>query len=110
MTDPVVPTPEPTPAPAVAPVAGTKQTLSIVGFVLGLVAFVFGWTVIFGILAGVAAIIVSVMAHRREPAAPAWMWIIGLIAGIIGAVSSLGFTIFWFAVIAIGTVGSSYPY
>jgi hypothetical protein len=106
MTDPEVPPAAPAPQPgAVAP----RKVLSIVGFVLGLVAFVFGWTVIFGLLVGVAAIIVSVIAHRREPAAPAWMWIIGLIAGILGAVSSIGFTIFWISVFAIGISTPTLP-
>jgi hypothetical protein len=114
MTDPTVPEPTPEPnaesvpaappvppapaAPAYAPAtaaAGPKQTMSIVGFVLGLVAFVFGWTLVFGLLVGIAAIIVSVLAHRREPAAPAWMWIIGLIGGILGAITGVIVTIIW---------------
>lgn len=109
MTDPIAPEPTPAPAaPAYAPVAaGPTRTLSIVGFVLGLVAFVFGWTAIFGLLVGIAAIIVSVRAHKKEPTAPAWMWLIGLIAGIVGALSSLGFTIFWISVFAIGAASST---
>jgi hypothetical protein len=107
MTDPVAPTPAPTPAP----VAGVKQTLSIVAFVVGLVAFVFGWTPVFGLLAGVAAIILAVMAHKREPAAPAWMWIVGLIAGILGAVTSLIFSLVWiFSLIAIAAAPGVYGY
>ena len=110
MTDPVAPVPPAAPAPA--PVAaGPKQALSITGFVLGLVAFVFGWTVIFGLLAGIAAIIVSTLARKREPAAPSWMWIVGLIAGIVGAVVSVIVTIFWIIVLVsdaavLGSVGS----
>jgi hypothetical protein len=110
MTDPAVPPAAPAPVPVAA---GPKQTLSITGFVIGLVAFIFGWTPIFGLLAGIAAIIVSVIAHKREPAAPGWMWIIGLVGGIIGAVVSLIFTIGWIVALAfeattIGTLGSVY--
>jgi hypothetical protein len=108
MSDPVVPPAAPAPAPAAA---GPKQTLSLVGFIIGCVAFVFGWTVIFGLLAGIAAIIVSTLGHRREPQAPRWMSLIGLIAGIVGAVVSIIVTIFWVVYIVaaattLGTVGS----
>lgn len=108
MTDPATPPAAPTPAPAAA---GPKQTLSLVGFILGIVAVIFLWAPIFGLLVGVAAIIVSSMGRKREPAAPKWMWMVGLIAGIVGAALSLIFTLFWiFAIIAeasvLGTVGS----
>jgi hypothetical protein len=108
MTDPVVPPAAPAPAPVAA---GPKQTLSIVGFVIGLVAFISGWAPIWGLLVGVAAIIVSVLAHKREPAAPKWMWIIGLVGGILGAVTSVIFTLIWiFGLIyeasVLGSVGS----
>ena len=104
MTDPV------TPAPVPVAAAGPKQTLSLTGFIIGLVAFVFGWTAIFGLLAGVAAIIISVLARKREPAAPKWMWLVGLIAGIVGAVTSVIVTILWIAAFAfeattVGTLG-----
>jgi hypothetical protein len=85
-------TPTPPTVPAASPyaatpaVAGPKQTMSIVGFVLGLVSFVFSWTGIIGIGAGIAAIIVSNKAKKSEPAAPSWMKTIGLIAGIVGLV------------------------
>ncbi|HEX4058757.1 MAG TPA: hypothetical protein VHX87_10640 [Galbitalea sp.] len=108
MTDPATPPAAPAPAPAAA---GPKQTLSLVGFILGIVAVIFLWAPIFGLLVGIAAIIVSQMGHKREPAAPRWMSLIGLIAGIVGAAFSLLFTLFWiFALIAeasvLGTVGS----
>jgi hypothetical protein len=109
MTDPVAPIP---PAAPVAPVAvGPKQTVSLVGFILGIVAFVFGWTPIFGLLVGIAAIIVSVIARKREPAAPSWMRIVGLIGGIVGAVVSIIVTIVWvvgliYEASVIGSVGT----
>jgi hypothetical protein len=110
MTDPVAPVPPAAPAPAPA-AAGPKQTLSLVGFIIGCVAFLFGWTVIFGLLAGIAAIIVSNMGRKREPGAPKWMWMVGLIAGIVGAVVSIIVTILWVVVIvadatALSSVGS----
>ena len=87
MTDPVAPTPAPVPA------AGPKQTLSLVSFILAIVAvflaiFVFGS----GLLPGIAAIILSVLSRKREPEAPSWMRLIGLIGGIVAIV--VGFIVF----------------
>ncbi len=97
MTDstptPSTPDPAVTPAAPAAPAyaaataaAGPAQTLSIVGFILGLASVVFSWTGIIGIGAGIAAIIVSNKAKKQEPAAPSWMKTVGLIAGIVGIV------------------------
>ncbi len=94
MTD-STPTPEPAatpvaPAYAAAPAAaGPAQTLSIVGFILGIASVVFSWTGIIGIGAGIAAIIVSNKAKKQEPASPAWMKTVGLITGIVGIVLGL---------------------
>ncbi len=83
-----------TPAPAPAPgVAGPAQTLSLVAFIIGLVSlflaiFVFG----FGLLPGIAAIIIAVIARKREPAAPSWMRIVAIISGILAIV--IGFIVF----------------
>lgn len=94
MTDstPTPPTPEPAATPA-APAyaattaaAGPKQTLSIVGFILGIASVIFSWTGIIGIGAGIAAIIVSNKAKKQEPGAPSWMHTVGLIAGIVGLI------------------------
>ena len=113
MTDanPTPPTPEPVtppaaPAYAAAP-AGPKQTTSLVGFILGLVAFVFSWTGIIGIGAGIAAIIVSRRGKKTEPGAPSWMGLIALIAGIIGIVIGVIVGIGWIVtLIALAAVGS----
>jgi hypothetical protein len=108
MTDPIVPDPNPTPppmppaAPAYAPTAytpagaGGPRTLSLVSFIVGLVAFVFGWTPFFGLIAGVVAVILGVMGARREPLAPKWMWIVGIIAGALALLTSVAFTILFF--------------
>ena len=98
MTDatPTPPTPEPAatppaaPAYAAAPVAaGPKQTLSIVGFILGIGSVIFSWTGIIGIGAGIAAIIVSNKAKKQETGAPTWMHTVGVITGIVGIVLGL---------------------
>lgn len=89
-------TPTPPPAEPVAPAApayaaapaaaGPTQTMSIVAFILGIGAFVFAWTAILGIGAGIAALIVRRRAKKAEPAAPSWMGLIALIGGIVGIV------------------------
>lgn len=105
MTD----TPSTPPAPAMPPAAGPKQTQSMVGFILGIAAFVLSWVFILGLLLGVGAIIVSLMAKGKEPGAPKWMWIIGLVGGILGAVSGLIVTIVSIiGFVALGT--GSYTY
>jgi len=113
MTDanPTPSTPEPVtppaaPAYAAAP-AAPKQTTSLIGFILGLVAFVFSWTGIIGIGAGIAAIIVSRRGKKTEPGAPSWMGTIALVGGIIGIVIGLIFGIIsLISLIALATLGS----
>lgn len=83
-TPPVAPA---APAYAAAPVvAGPKQTMSIVGFVLGIASVIFAWTFIIGVGGGIAALIVSGRAKKAEPGAPAWMRTVALITGIIGII------------------------
>jgi hypothetical protein len=108
-TPPVPPTPE-TPAtpaaagvPAGAPAAGPKQTLSLIGFIAGIAAFVLSWVFVLGFLVSVAAIVLSLMGKSREPGAPKWMWIVGLIGGIIGLLGSL----IWGALTIVGLIAST---
>ncbi len=121
MTDstPTPSTPEPAatpaaPAYAAAPVvAGPVQTLSIVGFILGIASVVFGWTFFIGLGAGIAAVIVSNKAKKQEPASPAWMKTVGLITGIVGIVLVVIFGVIWLLsvllpLILIGSAGSVY--
>lgn len=99
-------TPPPAASPYTAGAPGPKQTLSLTGFILGLAGFVFSWIPVLGFLVAVAAIIVSLMAKGKEPAAPKWMWIVGLIGGIVGVVGSLVWTLAWIIpLIALGTAG-----
>ena len=105
MTD-ATPTPPPPAAPAAA---GPKQTLSIVGFILGLASVVFGWVGIIGIGAGIAAIIVSLKAKKSEPGAPSWMHTVGLIAGIVGIIIGLisGLVFLFLTLIPLLTYGAA---
>jgi hypothetical protein len=89
-TPPVPPTPA-TPPPAGTPAAaGPKQTMSIIGFVLGLASvIILSWTGLIGVAAGVAAIIVSNKAKKAEPGAPSWLHTVGVITGIVGIILSI---------------------
>lgn len=94
MTDanptPSTPTPPAAPAYAAAPVAaGPKQTLSIVGFILGIASVVFCAGGLIAIAAGIAAIIVSRKAKKQEPGAPSWMPTVGVITGVVGIILGL---------------------
>jgi hypothetical protein len=98
MTDPIVPEPTPTPAapayaPAPAATVGGKRTFALVSFILGIVGFVFALLVpIIGLLAGIAAVVLGFIARAKEPSAPRWMWILGLVLGflaILGAIISI---------------------
>ena len=105
--------PAATPPPAGPPAAaGPKQTLSIIGFVLGLVAVVFGfWVALIGVGAGIAGLIVSRKAKKDEPGAPSWMHTIGLIASIVGLVLGVvSFIIYIVAFVSLGTLGTITTY
>ncbi|MDQ1544546.1 MAG: hypothetical protein QOK08_2184 [Actinomycetota bacterium] len=110
MTDPVTPDPTTPPAAPAAPAyspapVGVKQTLSLVSFIVGLVAFLFGWALIFGLAAGIVAIILGVLGRKREPGAPKWMWLVGIIAGAVGGATSLVITIVFFVALAVAAAG-----
>jgi len=90
MTDPVVPPAAPAPAPVAA---GPKQTLSLTSFILGLAGLVFSWIPVLGFLASLAAIILGFIGRKREPAAPKWMSLVGIIAGFVAIVLSILLTI-----------------
>jgi hypothetical protein len=103
--------PAATPPPAGTPAAGPKQTLSIIGFVLGLVSVVFGfWVALIGVGGGIAGLILSRKAKKDEPGAPSWMHTIGLIASIVGIVLGvIAFIIFLVTLIGLGAAGAGIP-
>lgn len=98
MTDPQSVPPAYTPAP-VTP----KRTLSIVGMVLGIVSLLGIFVIGLGFLPGIAAIIVSVLARRREPAGRPFS-LTGLITGIVGTV--IGLIVFAIYLVAIIFIAS----
>jgi len=121
MTDPVNPdsTPEATPVAPAAPAApvyapaptGVKQGLSLTSFILGLAGLVFSWVPFLGFLASLAAIIIGFIAKGKEPAAPHWMWLVGIITGFVAIVISIIVVAFFIiGIIANAALLSSVPY
>ena len=108
MTDPNVPSETPqTPAAPVPPApaaAGPKQGLSLTSFILGLAGVVFSWIFILGLLVSAAAIVLGFIAKGKEPGAPKWMWLVGLIAGAVGAL--IGLLVLIFTIMAFATLAS----
>ncbi|MDB5161987.1 MAG: hypothetical protein JWM52_495 [Candidatus Saccharibacteria bacterium] len=93
------------PAPVVTPpvVHGTNG-LAIGSLVTGIVAFVFGWTAVFGFLAGATAVVLGIIGLKKPGSKG--LSIAGIITGGLGALSSIIFTIFFILAIAIGTAGA----
>jgi hypothetical protein len=56
---------------------------------------------ILGFLASLAAIIIGFIAKGKEPGAPKWMWLVGVITGFIAVVISLIVLILFFIGLAI---------
>ena len=104
--------PGPGPSPYAAPTGGTspKQGLSLTSFIVGLAGLlILSWIPILGILVGVAAVVIGFMAKGREPGAPQWMWIVGVIAGFLTILISLIVTIFLFGSLAFLSSVSNMP-
>lgn len=99
-TPPEQPAPPPAaspPAYATAPAAGPKQGLSLTSFILGLAGLVFSWAPGFGFLVALAAVILGFLGKSKEPQAPRWMWLVGIITGFVGIFFALVILIFWIA-------------
>ena len=95
VTTPVAPA---APAYAAAPaVAGPKQTLSLIGFIIGIASVLLSGTGILGLGGGIAAIILSRKGKKTEPGAPSWMPTVGIITGIVGIVLGIIFGIIYIA-------------
>jgi hypothetical protein len=102
-----VPPPAPSPSPYAAPAPGQqspyaapggpgpKQTLSLTSFIVGLAGLlILSWIPILGLLVGIAAVVLGFMAKGREPGAPSWMWIVGVISGFVTILVNLLITVF----------------
>ncbi len=98
-------------APTYAPGTPVKQGLSLTGFILGIASIVFSWVFIFGLLVGIAGLIISIIARRREPQAPNWMKLLGLILSIVGlAIGVIVFIVSIIGFIALASVGTYSSY
>jgi hypothetical protein len=91
MTDPVVPPAAPAPVPVAA--AGPKQALSLTSFIMGLAGLLFCAVPFFGFLVALAAVIIGFIGRKREPAAPKWMSLVGIIAGFVAIVLGIILTL-----------------
>jgi hypothetical protein len=94
MTDPLTPDPTTPPAPPVAPAyapvaTGAKKALSLTSFILGIASVVLFITSWFALLLGIAAVVIGFIARSREPGAPKWMSLLGLIFGFVGIVIAI---------------------
>ncbi len=92
--------PNPTPAYSAGPPAEAKKTKSVVSLVLGLVSLLGGFLPLLG-AAGIAAVIVGVLARRSEPMGQK-LALGGIITGVIGFI--LGVIAFVLGVIAVQAV------
>jgi hypothetical protein len=100
-------TPAPGPSPYAPPSGGPspKQGLSLTSFIIGLVGLIFAtWLVpVLGLLIGAAAVVLGFIAKGKEPNAPQWMWIVGVISGFLTILINLFITIGFFLLIGAAT-------
>lgn len=100
---PAAPAANPYAAPAAAPAGGyaaaapVKQGLSLTSFILGLIGVVFSFVYGIGFLPGLAAVILGFLGKKREPQAPKWMWLTGIITGFVSI--AIGLIVFIIVVI-----------
>lgn len=90
------PTAPPAAPPAAAPyqagaTASPKQSLSLTSFITGIAGLIFSAIPGLGFLAAVAGVILGFIGKKKEPAAPRWMWMVGIIAGFVGILLSVVF-------------------
>lgn len=83
------------PAGGYATAAPVKQTLSLIAFIAGLVGLLLSLAGGFGFLPALAAVILGFMGKKKEPQAPKWMWLTGIITGFVGMGISLIWGILW---------------
>lgn len=82
----------------------TKKGLSLTSFILGLAAMVLFLTSWFAILLGVVAVVLGFIGRAKEPNAPRWMKLLGIIFGFVGIV--LGAVIIVIAIAALAFIKS----
>lgn len=98
---PAAPQPSPYSAPAGTPGGGVKQGLSLTSFILGVGSLVIlSWIPFLGLLASAAAVVLAFMGKSREPNAPKWMWLVGMITGFVGVAIGLIYAILFIIGIA----------
>lgn len=85
--------------------APKSQAFAIVSLVTGIVAFLFGWTALFGFIVGAAAVIFGILGLQRKR--PKGLTVTGLVLGAIGAFTSLIATVVLF--VGISLAGSAQP-
>lgn len=64
---------------------------ALTAFILGLCAFIIGWMPLFGLLAGVAALVFGILALKKHQTK--WMGIVGIACGGLAIVTSLAVSI-----------------
>jgi hypothetical protein len=72
---------------------GPKQGLSLTSFITGIAGVLLSAVPVLGFLAALAAVIIGFIAKGKEPAAPKWMWMVGIITGFVGILLSIIFTV-----------------
>jgi Domain of unknown function (DUF4190) len=96
------PPPPPAPYAGYAPPPTTPNNgLGITALVLAIVALVFCWTVVGGIVLGVCAVIVGFLARgrvTRGEATNGGVAIAGIVLGILAVIVSVAFIAIWFGV------------
>lgn len=93
-----------------APAAPVKQTLSLVSFIIGIISVLlsFAWGI--GFIPGIVAVILGFQGKKKEPDAPKWMSITGIITGfvaiaiglIVGILTIVGLILYFAALSSIG--------
>lgn len=79
--------------------------VGIASLVTGIVAFLTGWIVVWGLIVGATAVVLGIIALKKSPANKAF-GIVGIITGGIAVLTSLIFTVIWAIALTFVTVGS----